>query len=139
MCRAAAGISDAGSDVKTASNKRDQGSQPQRCDFIVDPLAALDLGPLRAVLELRAIVLHGADYDLRMLRRGLGFTAHKIFDTLIAARLLGIREFGLAALLKLYFGLNFRKDRRRRIGQNDRCPLEWRMHNQRRALSTTAF
>jgi len=78
-------------------------------DFIVDPLAGVDLEPLRQVLEPREIVLHGADYDLRMLRRGLNFTAHRIFDTLIAARLLGIREFSLAALLKLYFGLELPK------------------------------
>ena len=78
-------------------------------DFIVDPLAGLDLEPLRQALESREIVLHGADYDLRMLRRGLNFTAHRIFDTQIAARLLGIREFSLAALLKRYFGLELPK------------------------------
>jgi ribonuclease D len=78
-------------------------------DFIVDPLANLDLEPLRRALEPREIVLHGADYDLRMLRRGLNFVAHRIFDTLIAARLLGIREFSLAALLKRYFGLELPK------------------------------
>ena len=78
-------------------------------DFIVDPLAGLDLEPLRQALESREIVLHGADYDLRMLQRGLNFTAHTIFDTLIAARLLGIREFSLAALVKRYFGLELPK------------------------------
>lgn len=78
-------------------------------DFIVDPLCGLDLEPLRRALEAREIVLHGADYDLRMLRRGLNFTAHRIFDTQIAARLLGICEFSLAALLKRYFGLELPK------------------------------
>jgi len=78
-------------------------------DFIVDPLAGLDLEPLRRALEPREIVLHGADYDLRMLRRGLNFIAHKMFDTMIAARLLGIREFSLAALVKRYFGLELPK------------------------------
>src|SRR6266567_8891688 len=78
-------------------------------DFIVDPLAGLDLEALRRALELREIVLHGADYDLRMMRRGLNFTAQRIFDTMIAARLLGIREFSLAALVKRYFGLELPK------------------------------
>src|SRR5437879_7176279 len=50
-------------------------------DFIVDPLAGLDLEPLRRALEPKEIVLHGADYDLRMMRRGLNFTAQRIFDT----------------------------------------------------------
>jgi ribonuclease D len=74
-------------------------------DFIVDPLANIDLEPLRRALEAREIVLHGADYDLRMLRRGMKLVASRIFDTMIAARLLGIREFSLAALVKRYFGL----------------------------------
>ena len=78
-------------------------------DFIVDPLADLDLEPLRRALEHREIVLHGADYDLRMLRRGLNFVAHTIFDTMIAARLLGIHEFSLAALVKRDFGLELPK------------------------------
>jgi len=79
------------------------------CDFMVDPLASTNLEPLRRALEAREIVLHGADYDLRMLRRGLNLVAKRIFDTLIAARLLGIREFSLAALVKHYFGLTLLK------------------------------
>jgi ribonuclease D len=78
-------------------------------DFIVDPLIDIDLQPLRHTLETKEIVLHGADYDLRMLRRGLNLIADRIFDTMIAARLLGIREFSLAALVKRYFGLELLK------------------------------
>jgi ribonuclease D len=87
------------------------GHEPARavCDFIVDPLANTNLEPLRRALEAREIVLHGADYDLRMLRRGLNLVATRIFDTLIAARFLGIREFSLAALVKRYFGLTLLK------------------------------
>lgn len=80
-----------------------------RRDLIVDPLSNIDLAPLSAALEQKEIVLHGADYDLRLLRRGLNFTAPRIFDTVIAARLLGIREFGLAALVKRYFGVELGK------------------------------
>ena len=79
------------------------------CDFIVDPLSNLDLKPLRDALESREIVLHAADYDLRMLRRGLNFTASRIFDTVVAARLLGIREFSLGALVKRFFGVELHK------------------------------
>ncbi len=78
-------------------------------DFIVDPLGDLDLESLRQALEPREIVLHGADYDLRMLRRGLQLTATRIFDTVIAARLLGIREFSLGALVKRFFGVELHK------------------------------
>ena len=83
--------------------------QLQPCDFIVDPLANVALEPLRRALEGRELVLHGADYDLRMLRRGLNLVASRIFDTMIAARLLGIREFSLAALVKRYFDLTLLK------------------------------
>jgi ribonuclease D len=78
-------------------------------DYIVDPLADVDLAPLCAALEPKEVVLHGADYDLRMLRRGLNFAARRIFDTVIAARLLGIREFSLTALVKRHFGVELGK------------------------------
>ena len=100
----------------TGSNVALPGSSPSLgmtvqsvCDFIVDPLSDLDLEPLRQALEPREIVLHAADYDLRMLRRGLNFTASRIFDTLIAVRLLGIREFSLGALVKRFFGVELHK------------------------------
>jgi len=79
------------------------------CDFIVDPLCNLDLEPLRHAFQSREIILHAADYDLRMLRRGLNFTASKIFDTVVAARLLGIREFSLGALVKRFFDVELHK------------------------------
>lgn len=78
-------------------------------DFVVDPLADVDLTPLREALEKKEVVLHGADYDLRLLRRCMNFSATKIADTVIAARLLGIREFSLAALIKKYFGVELSK------------------------------
>jgi ribonuclease D len=78
-------------------------------DFIVDPLADVDLSPLRAALEKKEIVLHGADFDLRLLRRNLNFNARRISDTVIAARLLGIREFSLMALVDRFFGVQLTK------------------------------
>jgi len=95
--------------VEAGDEQRDHRARLQQSDFIVDPLANIDLHPLRRALEAREIVLHGADYDLRMLRRGLNMVANRIFDTMIAARLLGIREFSLAALVKRYFGLTLVK------------------------------
>jgi ribonuclease D len=85
-----------------------QISVPDR-DAIVDPLAKLDLAPLSEVLAKKEIVLHGADFDLRLLRRSIEFVAEKIFDTVIAARLTGIREFSLAALVQKYFGIELTK------------------------------
>jgi ribonuclease D len=87
----------------------DRGYDNAARDYIVDPLAELDLAPLCAVLPQKEIVLHGADYDLRLLRRSLNFAACKIFDTVIAARLLGIGEFSLAALVERFFGVKLAK------------------------------
>ena len=103
--------SDTAAGVAGAGPRLSPGHESERavCDYIIDPLADIDLEPLRRALEAKEIVLHGADYDLRMLRRGLNLAASKIFDTMIAARLLGIREFSLAALLKRYFGLTLLK------------------------------
>ena len=85
-----------------------QISLPDR-DYVVDPLVGVDLAPLGAALERKEIVLHGADFDLRLLRRGLNFTAQRLFDTMIAARLLGIRGFSLAALVERYFDVQLGK------------------------------
>ncbi|MEP6699538.1 MAG: ribonuclease D, partial [Verrucomicrobiota bacterium] len=74
-------------------------------DYLIDPLASLDLAPLAAALTNKEIVLQGADFDLRLLRRAANFVATRIFDTVIAARLLGIREFSLAALVERFFGV----------------------------------
>ena len=78
-------------------------------DAIVDPLANVDLAPLREALAKKEIVLHGADYDLRLLRRNLNFVPQRVFDSVIASRLIGIREFSLAALVKRYFDVELVK------------------------------
>jgi len=78
-------------------------------DYILDPLANVDLAPLRDALQKKEIVLHGADFDLRLLHRSLNFIAQRIFDTVIAARLLGIREFSLAALVERFFDVKLAK------------------------------
>jgi ribonuclease D len=78
-------------------------------DFIVDPLAGVELAPLRDALTGKEIVLQGADFDLRLLRRSLNFVPTQIFDTVIAARLVGIREFSLAALVKRFFDVELTK------------------------------
>jgi ribonuclease D len=69
----------------------------------------IDLAPLCDALAEKEIVLHGADYDLRLLRRNLNFVPQRIFDTVIAARLIGIYEFSLAALVQRYFEIELAK------------------------------
>ena len=81
--------------------------------WLVDPLAGLDLAPLFAALSTRRLLLHGADYDLRLLARGHGFTPSALFDTMLAAQLLGEREIGLAALLSSRLGVTLDKSSQR--------------------------
>ncbi|MFN2509650.1 MAG: ribonuclease D, partial [Chthoniobacterales bacterium] len=78
-------------------------------DYLIDPLAGINPAPLVAALAGKTLVLQGADFDLRLLRRSFNFTASKVFDTVIAARLLGIREFSLSALVDRFFGVKLSK------------------------------
>lgn len=78
-------------------------------DFVLDPLALRDLSSLADILKEKEIVLHGADFDLRLLRRGIGLIPDRVFDTVIAARLLGQRQFSLAALVHRYFNVELPK------------------------------
>lgn len=77
--------------------------------FLVDPLASLDMAPLVSRLASRTLLMHGADYDLRLLHRGFGFRAREVFDTMVAAQLLGEKEIGLAALLQNRAGVTLDK------------------------------
>ncbi|MDB6171921.1 MAG: 3-5 exonuclease [Chthoniobacteraceae bacterium] len=78
-------------------------------DLLIDPLAGFSLEPLFAALTGKELIFHGADYDLRLLRR-VGYGGpDRIFDTMIGARLCGITEFSLAALIERYFGLKLAK------------------------------
>ncbi|MFN7990217.1 MAG: HRDC domain-containing protein [Thermoanaerobaculia bacterium] len=81
--------------------------------WLVDPLAGLDLDRLFALLSDRRLLLHGADYDLRLLSRGYGFRPREIFDTMVAAQLLGLKEIGLAALLSQRLGVTLDKSSQR--------------------------
>ena len=78
-------------------------------DRLLDPLSGMNLAPLWAELKSHVLVLHGADYDLRLLRKNHGFVPDRIFDTMLGSRLLGEREFGLAHLLKKYLDVVLEK------------------------------
>jgi len=78
--------------------------------YVVDPLAGLDLGELAQALAVKPLILHGADYDLRMMRASLSFRPHgEVFDTMIAAQLLGIEQIGLASLIEAFFSVTIEK------------------------------
>jgi ribonuclease D len=78
---------------------------------IIDPIPIGTPSRLGELLEDPGIeiVFHDADYDVRLLRQDYGWLVRNIFDTRLAAQLLGIRSFGLAALLERYFGVKLDK------------------------------
>ena len=82
---------------------------------VLDPLAIGKPAALGRILESNTIekVFHDADYDLRLLHQDYGWNTRKLFDTRVAAQLLGIRAFGLAALLERSFGLKLDKKHQR--------------------------
>ncbi len=69
-------------------------------NVIIDPLADIDLTSLLEVLARKPLIIQGADYDLRMMKRDYDFNACEIFDTMLAAQILGYERFSYAALVE---------------------------------------
>jgi ribonuclease D len=91
-------------------------------DFIIDPLAlsnssrplehsAAALAPLGALMADPAVekVFHAAEYDLLGLKRDFNFEVENLFDTMLAARILGWPQFGLGPILETHFGVRLDK------------------------------
>lgn len=78
-------------------------------EFLVDPLADLHLEPLWEAMDDHCIIFHAADYDLRLLFRGHHFKPSNIFDTMLAARLVGETRFGLNDTLNTHLGITLEK------------------------------
>lgn len=76
---------------------------------LIDPLAIDDLSALGDFLARSTVWMHGADYDMTMLRRQFNALPAKVYDTQIGARLLGARKFGLGDLVSHYFGIELSK------------------------------
>jgi ribonuclease D len=83
--------------------------------WLIDPLAIDDLSPLAPVLADPAVVkvVHGGDNDVTSMRRDFGFSFRTMFDTSIAAKLLGDTEIGLQALVRNELGVELSKGSQR--------------------------
>ena len=82
---------------------------------IIDPLpigSPAKLGDLLLSNDVE-VAFHDADYDLRLLHQDYGWHVTNIFDTRIASQLLGIKSFGLAALLEQFFDVKLDKKHQR--------------------------
>ncbi len=79
-------------------------------NYIIDPLAGFSLGEFFEVLSKKELIFHGADYDLRILKKSFGFRpTAPVYDTMLAAQVLGYEKIGLAALIERFFGISMSK------------------------------
>ena len=80
-------------------------------DYLVDTLALDNLSELDEIFASPRFekIFHAAEYDLLCLHRDFGFVFNNIYDTMIAGRILGKPEVGLASMLEGEFGLRLDK------------------------------
>ncbi|MBU0491006.1 MAG: HRDC domain-containing protein [Chloroflexi bacterium] len=80
-------------------------------DYVIDPLIVSDLSALGPVLADPAVekAFHAAEYDLILLKREYGFEFANLFDTMIASRIVGWPNVGLASVLSEQFDVRLDK------------------------------
>jgi len=76
---------------------------------LIDPLAIDDMQPLKDYLKDAELWMHGADYDIVLMRKDLDIVPPVIWDTQIGARLLGVKKFGYGNLVEHYAGVEISK------------------------------
>jgi ribonuclease D len=94
--------------IQLSVGARDDNSDPAGVvDYLVDPLRLNDLSTLGEVLSAPGVevIMHAAENDMLLLYRNFGFNFPQIFDTQLAARILGWKQVGLAAILEAQFGI----------------------------------
>lgn len=84
-------------------------------DYIIDPLELPDLALLGELLADPRIeaVFHASEYDLMCLKRDYRFEVANLFDTMVAARICGLRQIGLQNLVQVYLGVALDKSHQR--------------------------
>ncbi|HZQ37848.1 MAG TPA: HRDC domain-containing protein [Dehalococcoidia bacterium] len=86
-----------------------QISSPEH-DYVIDPLA-VDPAPLGSLFANPAVekIMHAGENDVRVLKRDFAFAFTNLFDTMVAARILGYPRWGLADLLRDAFDVELDK------------------------------
>jgi ribonuclease D len=84
-------------------------------DYLLDPLTLKDLGNLGPIFTDQHIlkIFHAAEYDLICLKRDFGFSFNNLFDTMLAARILGRKQVGLGSLIEAEYGIQLDKRHQR--------------------------
>jgi ribonuclease D len=79
--------------------------------FVIDTLALPELDGIAEPFTSpqTEVVLHDADYDLRLLARDFDLSLHGLFDTKLAAQFLGEPSIGLGSLVEKHLGVRLAK------------------------------
>ena len=91
---------------------------------LIDPVALPDLSPLGAAVGGAEWVLHAASQDLPGLAEH-GLRPASVFDTELAARLLGMERVGLAAVVAEVLGLGLAKEHSAVDWSTRPLPTDW--------------
>ncbi|MDP2965319.1 MAG: HRDC domain-containing protein [Pelolinea sp.] len=83
----------------------------EKVDYLVDTLVGFDVSGLKPVFVDPKVekIFHAAEYDILCMKRDYGFEFANLFDTMQAARVLGIEKLGLANLLADLFEVDHPK------------------------------
>lgn len=96
-------------------------------NWIIDVLALKEIQPLADILENRNIqkIFHDVSFDFRILNEQFSCKPRNVFDTQLAALLLGKKQIGLGDLLKEYFSIE--KERKYQMADWTVRPLDTKM------------
>ena len=80
-------------------------------DYIIDPFSVGNIEAFGKIVSNPDIekIFHAAPNDIAGLKRDFKFTVHNVFDTSIAAKILGYKQLGLAPILLEHFGISLNK------------------------------
>ncbi len=95
-------------------------------NFLLDPLGPLDISFLGVPLANPAvkIITHAGDNDIRLLKRDYGFSFTSLFDTYLAAMVLGFQRLALSRLANHFLGVEMQKTKKIQRSRWDVRPLE---------------
>lgn len=82
-----------------------------KTNYVIDPFGIADFSALGEIMADPSIlkIFHAAEYDIMCLKRDYGFEICNLFDTMVAARILGKPAIGLGALIEAEFGIHLDK------------------------------
>ncbi len=82
-----------------------------KTDFIIDPLPLHDLTALGELFKDPGVekIFHASEYDILIMHDDFDFEFRNLFDTMLAAQILGREKLGLDALMEEIIGIKVNK------------------------------